>query len=64
MKNKLYMAVTPDKYELPLHVSDTVLSMSQWSGISQGNILSAISRKRSGKRIGMKFVSVEIDNDN
>lgn len=65
----LFMAVTADAYELPLGVSERVRDLSLLTGISVGNIHSRISKERKGLRIkqggksGVKFVRVEIDED-
>ncbi len=61
MKKKLYLAVTTDKYELPLYVSDTAKGLADWSGYSSGYILSAISHDYPGKKAGMKFLRIEIE---
>lgn len=61
MKKKLYLAVTTDKYELPLYVSDTAKGLADWSGYSSGYILSAISHGYSGKKARMKFIRIEIE---
>lgn len=57
---KVYMAVTPDKLELPIAVADSLEMLSEITGIAKGSIASSISKERSGKKNGMKFVSVQI----
>lgn len=44
-KKKLYMAVTDDKYELPMCVSDRVSEIAQFCGIKEGSVYSMISRQ-------------------
>lgn len=61
---KLYMAVTPDKFELPLAVADSLEELSKITGIARGNIAANISKGRSGGKIGMKFVRVQVMYDN
>ncbi len=61
MKKKLYMAVGIDKYELPLYVADTSRELADWSGLSIGYVLSAISHDYSGEKSGMKFLRIEVD---
>lgn len=56
--NCLYLAVTPDKYELPIYVTDTPGKMAQLTGISRATINECISKNSSGKRNKMKFVRV------
>ena len=57
----LYMAVTPDKYELPITVESTVFDLAEMYGTTPATILTSISRNKSGKRRGAKFVRVEVD---
>lgn len=57
------MAVTTDKYELPLYVADTARELSDWSGYNINYVLSAISHQYSGKKIGMKFIRIEVEED-
>ena len=61
MKKKLYMAVETDEYELPLYVADTSRELADWSGLSIGYVLSAISHGYSGKKSGMRFLRVEVE---
>ena len=57
----LYMAVTPDKYELPIAVESTVFDLAEMYSTTPATILTSISRNKSGKRRGAKFVRVEVD---
>lgn len=57
----VYMAVTTDKYELPIAVADTVKELSELTGTSKNAISSAICKKKSGRISGKKFIRVEID---
>lgn len=54
----LYMAVTADKYELPICVKDNVHDLAVWAGISDNTLSSNLSKNRSGKNRGYKFVKV------
>lgn len=58
MKKKIYMAVTPDEYELPLFVTDNLDEMAARFGKSKACILSSISHKRVGHRKGVTFVRI------
>ena len=60
---KLYMAVTPDKYELPLAVRDSPKDLAEAVGIASQVILNCISHNQSGKRTGMKFIRIELPDD-
>ena len=42
----VYMAITPDEYELPLYVSDSAVEMAKWAGISRGALLSMLAPGR------------------
>lgn len=69
----LYLAVTADKYELPLFVADTRKEMAEWYGVSGDWVSHAIRRyermwgKDPGgkKRINFpgkaRFMKVEVD---
>lgn len=57
---KLYMAVTADKYELPLVVG-TAEDIARFAGINRLAVYNYIARKMSGKRNGYKLVSVEVE---
>ena len=46
MRAKLYIAVTPDQYELPLAVADSVPELSKMMGMLPFTIYSAIRRSR------------------
>ena len=59
----LYMAVTPDKFELPVAVADSLDEMEFMTGITKSNISCAITRRRSGKHIGIKFIKIECEED-
>lgn len=56
----LYMAVTPDKYELPIAVETTLEDLGELFGTSTNSIASAIAKNRSGKRKGVKFLRIEV----
>lgn len=61
--NILYLAVSPDVYELPFVVTDSLKELSNLTGVKKNNILSAISKKLSGVTIGIKFLRIEVDDD-
>ncbi len=58
---RLYMAVTADKYELPLIVSDKVKDIAKYSGTSERNVYQGIYYNYPGKRKKMKFVRVDVN---
>lgn len=56
------MAVTADKYELPLCVG-TCEEVAEWAGITKGSLKVLINRSKkggnAGQLLGRKFVSVK-----
>ncbi len=58
---RLYMAVTADKYELPLIVSDKVKDIAKYSGTSERNIYQGISHNFPGRKTKIKFVRVDVN---
>ena len=63
IKLKLYMAVTPDKYELPLAVCGTAKELGELFGVSKTSVLSSISKKLPGTTTGRKFIKVEVEDE-
>jgi hypothetical protein len=63
----IYMAVTADKYELPVAVADTALGLDRLLGLYQNRVLEAIAKGikctklSDGQRV--KFVKVPIEDD-
>lgn len=57
----LWLAVTPDRYELPIMVCDTAEELGQKYGLSRNSIISNVKRKADGTRSGRKFVKVRIE---
>ena len=49
-KHKLYLAVTPDRFELPIAVSDTAVGLAKMVGTSTNSVLSVISHSKRHKR--------------
>lgn len=58
---KVYMAVTPDEYELPVHIEDSVKNLSMKTGVTNGAILCAITHNCSGRNNGNRFKRVEVE---
>lgn len=65
--NTLYLAVSPDAYELPFAVAGNLRELSKLTGVKENNISSAINRNANGKIKGIKFLKIklesEVDND-
>lgn len=60
MKKYLWLAVTPDEYELPMIVEDSSYKLAKALGIHQGSIAKAMVKGYSGRNKGRKIVKVEI----
>ena len=61
MVKNLYMAVTADKYELPIAIEDTPGKLAERINIKQSSILTAIALKRSGRNRGIKFIKIQLE---
>ena len=60
---KLYMAVTPDQYELPLCVEDSPTELAEVLGITVNAVRSACApgkASKSGTKRGYRIVRVEV----
>lgn len=60
---KVYMAVTNNKYELPVALFDNLRALSFWSNKSIECLKTAISRGTADKKLNCKYVRVIIDED-
>ena len=66
----LYMAVTPDKYELPMLIAESKAEPARMSGMPRSTVCNEIGGRRS-RRVGRKlrrdvkylFVTVEVEED-
>lgn len=58
----LYMAVTADKYELPLVVG-TLYQVAEYGGVQLKTVQQSISSKRSGRLNGFKYVRVNVEDE-
>jgi ribosomal protein L7Ae-like RNA K-turn-binding protein len=58
----LWMAVTADKYELPIAVADTGLELGRMLGISSSAITHAMKRGY-GKRHTQRYLKVELQEE-
>ena len=57
----IWMAVTADKYELPLVVCDTARELAEKCGVSKETVKTAAYRGRNGKRSDRKYVRVIVE---
>lgn len=54
----LWMAVSPDRFEIPLAVEETAKGLAISMGTTETNIRSKKSRQHNGKNCGYKVVTV------
>jgi hypothetical protein len=63
-EKKLFLAVTADKYELPLYVADSVGELADRYGIKRKDMYSRMvgfrTGKYTGKGRGQKFITVKV----
>ena len=66
----LYMAVTPDKYELPMLIAESKADLARMSGAHITTVCNAINgrkRKSEGRKLRKDvrylFVAVEVEED-
>ena len=60
---KVYMAVTADKYELPVVVADSPAELARLCGLTYGSVLSSISKGNICRSRKAKLLKIEIDDD-
>lgn len=60
---KVYMAVTADKFELPIAVFDSISNLMLWSKRTKASLHSAILRHNKDSRLGCLYVKVEVDDE-
>ncbi len=58
----IYMAVTADKFELPLYVGKSMSDVASWAGVNRNTVSKNMDKPRSVSKIGMRFVKVEEGN--
>jgi hypothetical protein len=59
----LWLAVTADKYELPLTVADTAGDLGQMLGITKSTIIIQAKMGLDGTRSGRKLIKVPIGDE-
>lgn len=60
---RLYMEVTRDKYEFPLHIEDSPRRLAEKCGVSENTVSSSCSHHRNGLYKRSRFVSVDIEEE-
>lgn len=59
----LYLAISQDKYELPIALSDTAVGLARMLGSYPSTISSHITLYNQGKIKKQKYIKVEVDDD-
>ncbi len=59
----LWMAVTADKYELPLCIADSGNALGRMLGVSADTIRSNINKKCTKAHGKMKYLKIEVDDN-
>jgi len=59
-KKCLWLAVTPDKYELPLLVEETAKELAIKLGMNTCAVQTAVAMNRSGVKTGRKLIKIEV----
>jgi hypothetical protein len=62
-KDTLYMAVTMDKYELPVYIEKSAVLLAKKLGISRNSVYSCISYGNSGKYLGLKIIRLKLEKE-
>lgn len=66
MDDKLYMAITADRYELPVAVADNTASLAKIFRMAEKSLASYLSRgsvKQIGPNEYIRFVAIVLDAD-
>ena len=56
----VYIAVTKDKYELPVAVADTAPELARMLGVETNTIYSCISHMKAGQQKSSKYYKIDI----
>ena len=59
----LYLAVSPDRYGLPIAVADSARELERMLGLGRGTVISHISKVRHGTRRKQKYLKIGIDDE-
>ncbi len=59
----LYLAVSQDKYELPVAVTDNALELSRLMGVSENIIYAQLSNAKKGKVKRQKYFRVVVEEE-
>lgn len=59
----IYMEITRDEYEFPIHIADSASELGKLCGVSRNCILSCVSKSKKGKIGKSRYVKVEVPDD-
>lgn len=62
-KNRLYMMVTTDEYELPIAVAETLCELADMVGVKVSTIYSSMSHYKAGSINKTPYVKVSLDEE-
>lgn len=63
MEEILYLAVSNDKYELPLKVARTSAELARWADMAESNMSRYISNGKASYRNKCRFLKLRINNN-
>ena len=63
MIKALWLAVTPDKYELPIAVADSAGSLARILKVPEYRVQNNWYKRSSGKYNGQKIIRIEIEQE-
>lgn len=65
--DSLYVAVTGDRYELPIAVAETAKELAKMLGVKENSIYKAVHRQKHGLVKGLKkeikYYKIELEDD-
>ena len=63
VKNRVWMEVTRDQYQLPIHVADTCAELSKITGATEDAIRGSIQNYNDGRISTPRFFAVDMDEE-
>ena len=62
-KNRVWMEVTRDVYQLPIHVADSCAELSKLTGATEAAIRASIQNYNDGRLDTPRFIAVDMDEE-
>jgi hypothetical protein len=63
MQKNLWLAVTPDEYEFPIYIEDTVTKLAKRLGVTPSTVTALSQRKTNGKTSGRRIIKLPLDEE-